>query len=94
MPHLVRVAHSELGYQMERQQRGSLGWPAFLSDSLERAKPVMEKLSGMFPSVSIHHAWADEDIGHNCGECTYQNGDVTQEYLPTGHEAIELGCGL
>ena len=54
----------------------------------------MEKLSGMFPSVSIHHAWADEDIGHNCGECTYQNGDVTQEYLPTGHEAIELGCSL
>ena len=57
-------------------------------------KPVMEKLSGVFPSVSSHHAWADEDIGHNCGECTYQNGDVTQEYLPTGHEAIELGCSL
>ena len=57
-------------------------------------KPVMEKLSEMFPTVSIHHAWADEDIGFNCGECTYQNGAVTQEYLPTGQEAVELACDL
>ena len=57
-------------------------------------KPVIEKLSEMFPTVSIHHAWADEDIGFNCGECTYQNGAVTQEYLPTGQEAVELACDL
>ncbi len=57
-------------------------------------KPVMEKLSEMFPTVSIHHAWADEDIGFNCGECTYQNGAVTQEYLPAGQEAVELACDL
>lgn len=57
-------------------------------------KPIMEKLSEMFPTVSIHHAWADEDIGHNCGERTYRNGDVTQEYLPMGQEAVELGCDL
>ena len=57
-------------------------------------KPVIEKLSEMFPTVSIHHAWADEDIGFNCGERTYQNGAVTQEYLPTGQEAVELGCDL
>ena len=57
-------------------------------------KPIMEKLSEMFPSVSIHHVWADEDIGYNCGECTYQNGAVTQEYLPAGQEAVELGCDL
>ena len=56
--------------------------------------PVMEKLSEMFPTVSIHHVWADEDIGHNCGERTYQNGAVTQEYIPTGQEAVELGCDL
>lgn len=57
-------------------------------------KPVMEKLSGMFSTVSIRHTWADEDIGYNCGECTYQNGVVTQEHLPTGQEAVELGCDL
>lgn len=57
-------------------------------------KPILEKLSQMFPSITIHHVWADEDIGHNCGERTYQGGVVTQESLPTGHEAIELGCDL
>lgn len=57
-------------------------------------KPILEKLSQMFPSITIHHVWADEDIGHNCGERTYQNGAVTQEYIPTGQEAVELGCDL
>ena len=57
-------------------------------------KPVMEKLSEMFPTVSIRHVWADEDIGHNCGNRTYKNGTVTQEYIPTGQEAVELGCDL
>ena len=57
-------------------------------------KPVMEKLSGMFPMVSIHHTWADENIGYNCGEHTYKNGTVTQEHFPTGQEAVELGCDL
>lgn len=54
----------------------------------------MEKLTEMFPTVSIHHAWADEDIGYNCGDRTYKNGAVTQEYIPTGQEAVELGCDL
>ena len=57
-------------------------------------KQILEKLSQMFPSLTIRHVWADEDIGHNCGERTYKNGAVTQEHLPTGHEAIELGCDL
>ena len=57
-------------------------------------KPILEKLSQMFPSITIHHVWADEDIGHNCGDRTYKNGTVTQEHLPTGQEAVELGCDL
>ena len=48
----------------------------------------------MFPTVSIHYVWADEDIGYNCGKRTYQGGVVTQEHIPTGHEAIELSCDL
>ena len=42
-------------------------------------KPILEKLSQMFPSITIHHVWADEDIGHNCGErksWTLAPGDV------------------
>ena len=57
-------------------------------------KPVMEKLAEMFLSITIHHVWADEDIGYNCGERAYKNGTVIQENFPTGHEAIELGCDL
>ena len=57
-------------------------------------KPILEKLSQMFPSITIHHTWADKDIGHNCGERTYQSGVETQEHLPTGQDAIELGCDL
>lgn len=57
-------------------------------------KQILEKLSQMFPSITIHHVWADEDIGHNCGDRTYKNGTVTQEYIPTGQEAVELGCDL
>ena len=57
-------------------------------------KQILEKLSQMFPSITIHHVWADEDIGHNCGDRTYKNGTVTQEHLPTGQEAVELGCDL
>ena len=57
-------------------------------------KQILEKLSQMFPSITIHHVWADEDIGHNCGDRAYKNGTVTQEYIPTGQEAVELGCDL
>ena len=57
-------------------------------------EPVIAKLSEMFPTVSIHYVWADEDIGYNCGKRTYQGGVVTQEHIPTGHEAIELSCDL
>lgn len=40
--------------------------------------------------------WYERATRHDnyCGECTYQNGVVTQENIPTGHEAIELGCDL
>ena len=57
-------------------------------------EPVIEKLSEMFPTVSIHYVWADEDIGYNCGKRTYQGGVVTQEHIPTGNQAIQLSSDL
>ena len=69
------------------------GWLSFLT-AWNAPKQILEKLSQMFPSITIHHVWADEDIGHNCGDRTYKNGTVTQEHLPTGQEAVELGCDL
>lgn len=36
--------------------------------------PVIRKLSEMFPEVAIHHKWADEDMGNNCGFADYRGG--------------------
>ncbi len=44
--------------------------------------PVLKALSEKFPTVSFHHAWADEDIGYNVGQNTYLNGEVVDSYLP------------
>ena len=38
--------------------------------------PVIEKLSEQFPDVRISHRWADEDLGCNCGERDYQDGEI------------------
>lgn len=40
--------------------------------------PVMMKLSAMFPTITIHHLWADEDIGANTGEQTYLAGEIIE----------------
>lgn len=40
--------------------------------------PIINKLAEMFPKVSIHHRWADEDIGSNCGELLYENGEIVE----------------
>ncbi len=44
--------------------------------------PVIQKLSEMYPDLTIHHLWADEDIGSNCGEKTYKAGQVLDEHYP------------
>lgn len=35
---------------------------------------VIFELSKKYPDIHIHHRWADEDIGANCGEAKYYNG--------------------
>jgi hypothetical protein len=52
--------------------------------------PVMEKLSEMFPDVTLHIAFADEDIGNNCGFYVLVGGNIVKEYLPKGYEATKF----
>lgn len=54
--------------------------------------PVLQKLSEMFPEVSIYHRWADEDLGNNCGEMSYEDGEITGEDIPESgsKEAYDL----
>jgi hypothetical protein len=54
---------------------------------------ILKKLSQMYPAIKFTHQWADEDLGRNCGERTYQNGEMISEYFPeTEKEAYEFSA--
>ena len=55
-------------------------------------QPVLQRLSEQYPELAFSHAWADEDIGFNCGIVEYKNGEITSEYLPQGDEAVSFAC--
>lgn len=57
-------------------------------------QPVIDKLSEMYPDLDFVHQFADEDIGHNCGEDEYHNGSLCGEYRPAGVEAVEYANSL
>lgn len=53
--------------------------------------PVIKKLAQMYPDIIFEHEWADEDIGVNCGQKCYSNGECTEEYYPESEiEATEF----
>ena len=58
--------------------------------------PVLEKLTAMFPSVTIEHEWADEDISYNCGRKVYYDGERIEEYYPEygSKEAYEFAADV
>ena len=58
--------------------------------------PVIEALSRNYPDAVISLRYADEDFGHNCGEYTFQAGDLVEEYTPEGgsNEAHELAADI
>lgn len=57
-------------------------------------QPVIKRLSELFPSVTLKHQWADEDIGMNCGEQSYLNGEIIDWFAPEGVEATEFALKL
>jgi len=44
--------------------------------------PVIEQLAKMYPDITFTHKWADEDIGMNCGEYEYADGERIREFFP------------
>lgn len=38
--------------------------------------PIFEALTKMFPNLSIYVDFADEDLGHNCGEYGFEGGEA------------------
>lgn len=53
-------------------------------------RPILRKLSEMFPEIVFKHQWADEDIGMNCGERCYLGGEKIDEFIPEGIRATEF----
>ena len=57
--------------------------------------PVMDALAKKYPDVSFTHEWADEDIGHNCGRCEFENGECVYDWEPSSHkEALEFATSV
>ena len=56
----------------------------------------MQKMSRLYPDVSFTHRWADENIGFNCGECEYADGEIISEYIPSegSKEAYEFSADV
>ena len=50
--------------------------------------PIVEKLSEMFPEVTIRHCWANEDLFADAGELYYEGGHRVDGFIPTGEEDI------
>lgn len=59
-------------------------------------KPVMTRLSEMYPDVDFNYAWADEDFGNNVGEVEFRNGEKTFENIPApfSKEAYEMAAEI
>lgn len=55
-------------------------------------RPVIKKLSFLFPTVKIVLRYADEDAGYNTGVLNYHKGELVNEYCPLGgsSEAYEI----
>lgn len=43
--------------------------------------PIYEVLSRKYSNIRFYITWADEDIGVNCGEVTFYDGEVEEEYI-------------
>lgn len=57
--------------------------------------PILRKLSEMYPDITFEHAWADEDIGQNCGRKIYCNGECIEKYYPESQkDGIEFACRI
>ena len=51
--------------------------------------PIIQKLSEMYPEVTMRHAWANEDPSMDAGEVYYLNGEETESYVPVAEEDIQ-----
>ncbi len=57
--------------------------------------PIIEKLSQMYPEVTITHRWANEDLWQGCGSQTYLGGEmIDHDYPETDKEQLETAASI
>lgn len=57
--------------------------------------PIIEKLSQMYPEVTIKHRWANEDLWQGCGSQTYLGGEmIDHDYPETDKEQLETAASI
>lgn len=57
--------------------------------------PIIQKLSQMYPEVTIHHRWANEDYTQQCGSRTYLGGEEIDWDIPnTNRGTIEMAAEI
>lgn len=44
--------------------------------------PIVQRLSEMYPDITMRHQWADDNVGYNCGQRIYKAGSVIEEFYP------------
>ena len=55
--------------------------------------PIVQKLSAMYPEVTIKHVWANEDSWQSCGSRTYLSGEmIDYDYPQTEKEQLEAAA--
>ncbi|NCB64199.1 MAG: hypothetical protein EOM52_11480 [Clostridia bacterium] len=57
---------------------------------------ILEALSKKYPDQRITYRWADEDIGYNVGEMTFEKGKTVAQDIPAGgsREAYEMAADI
>ena len=57
--------------------------------------PIIEQLAKMYPDITITHKWADEDLGMNCGEYEYADGErITEIISEVSKERMDFALDL
>ena len=57
--------------------------------------PIIEKLSLMYPEVTIKHCWANEDLYQSCGSQTFLGGEmIDHDYPEADKEQLETAASI
>ena len=82
------------GYTNNWNENDKIGHTITFETAWNRPEPVFIRLTELHPGLSIHLKYADEDLGHNCGEITYSGGEIVESWIPDrdSREAYEFSA--